>query len=248
MLWKFFTGSPRRSSSALRRRSSGALKGTDARMEVVGLLAAGVVHDLNNFLMVVRAHLERAMKGGDELDQRASLEKAAKGCDRSLELLQSTLRFAKGQNVASTVEIGHALDETLAFLPSNVTKKLEIKRLGFDKPITVAAGLIQLQQIFSNLIINAGQAMTAHGSMTISLVKIDAHSAEISFADTGPGMSPEVLGRVFEPFFTTKPPGQGTGLGLTSVRAIVESLDGEIRIESKVGVGTTIHVRLPVAV
>jgi signal transduction histidine kinase len=118
-------------------------------------------------------------------------------------------------------------------------------RLGPHLPIIQADGA-QLQQVFINLLNNSADAIGSTGTITISTRPAGGDTVEILVADTGSGIAPENLDKLFTPFFTTKPAGKGTGLGLAIVYGIVKMHRGQIRLESKVGHGTTIIVALPV--
>jgi signal transduction histidine kinase len=102
----------------------------------------------------------------------------------------------------------------------------------------------EIVQIFVNLIINALQAMDGQGTLTLEVGRTEL-SATISIGDTGPGIPQEHMRKIFEPFYTTKPPGKGTGLGLHSVRSLVQQYGGQIHIHSLVGEGTTFHLEFP---
>ena len=113
-----------------------------------------------------------------------------------------------------------------------------------DGPLWAEVDSVRLQQAFHNLVANAHQAMVSGGQLTITTHSNGA-GVEISFSDTGTGMSPETLARAFEPFYTTK--AKGTGLGLPIVKSIVDAHKGSIELESAPRAGTTVRLRLPVA-
>ena len=103
----------------------------------------------------------------------------------------------------------------------------------------------QLNQVFMNLLLNAGHAIAERGTITVR-TGVDGDQVWVEFEDTGGGISPELRQRIFDPFFTTKPVGQGTGLGLSLSYGIIKRHCGEIHVHSEVGVGTTFRVELPV--
>jgi signal transduction histidine kinase len=104
----------------------------------------------------------------------------------------------------------------------------------------------QLNQVFMNLVVNAAQAIEGSGEITVTTARVGGDSVRVSIADTGKGISPEGLRRLFEPFYTTKPVGEGTGLGLTLSREIVQRHRGQIEVSSELGKGTVFTVTLPI--
>jgi two-component system NtrC family sensor kinase len=141
------------------------------------------------------------------------------------------------------------LEETLKFTKHQVEKNKVrlVEELAESLPqINGHSG--QLQQVFTNLILNAAQAMPDGGSLTVaSRIGEDAKTAHISFTDTGVGISEKNIDKIFEPFFTSKNVGEGTGLGLSVSYGLIKNHGGEIKVSSRMGQGTTFTVILPVA-
>jgi signal transduction histidine kinase len=135
--------------------------------------------------------------------------------------------------------------ETIITLVTNVAKERQIKLelQPPSSPVVISADGEKLRQAFLNIVINALQVTKPNGSVNISTRTFPDGLCEISFRDTGPGIDEETRKRIFEPFFTTKP--DGTGLGLAITKKIVESHGGALLVESIVGQGTTVTVRLP---
>ncbi|KWZ44065.1 histidine kinase [Burkholderia savannae] len=136
------------------------------------------------------------------------------------------------------------LESTLNVVHNELKYKADVVREYGSLPL-VECNAAQLNQVFMNLLVNAAQSIDAHGTITIR-TSHDADAVSISIADTGAGISEDVIGRIFDPFFTTKPVGQGTGLGLSISHGIVEHHGGRIDVESRVGRGTTFTITLPI--
>jgi signal transduction histidine kinase len=138
------------------------------------------------------------------------------------------------------------MDSTLNIVSNELRYKATIdKQYGTLPEITCLAS--QLNQVFMNLLVNAGQAIKEQGVIAIrSGTEQDGSWVWISVADNGAGIAPEHLNRIFEPFFTTKPVGSGTGLGLSLSYGIVQRHGGRIEVASQLGKGTRFTVHLPV--
>jgi light-regulated signal transduction histidine kinase (bacteriophytochrome) len=235
-----------------------------SKLEAMGTLAAGIAHDFNNILASIVAYAELA---DDELADgskaRNNVSKVISGCFRARDLVARMLDFARerpGNPVR--VNIGFQVREALALLRASLRPSIHLtlqNSLG-EAPTTVLADPTQIMQIVMNLCINAAQAMDNHGVIGI---RIDAASSVkdapaehrdgicITVADSGSGMTPEVMERIFDPFFTTKAPGEGSGLGLSVVYGIVKSLGGDIKVRSSTALGsagTQFQVFLPTGV
>lgn len=230
------------------------------RMESIGTLAGGIAHDLNNILtpILVSAGLLRdTFEEPDRIELIDDIELAA---NRGAELVKQILTFARG------TETKHASIETHLLFKDI----LRITRESFPRNIQVYTKIApeipwlegdatQLHQVLLNLAINARDAMPDGGHLTFSAeqIEVDEHYAAmhpgstpgsyvlISVMDSGHGIAPDVQERIFEPFFTTKPYGQGTGLGLSTVQAIVKSHGGFMTLYSELEKGTTFKIYLP---
>ncbi len=233
------------------------------KMEAVGRLAGGVAHDFNNLLTVISGFTEMAMAGLEANDPlRRDLEQVAIAGDRGAALTRQLLAFSRKQAL-----------EPQSFVLSKVVREAEsmVRRLvGEDVTIdlrapdedasTILAEPGQIEQVLMNLVVNARDAMPTGGRLTIrtSSLHFDAESASqhvridpgpytmLSIADTGHGMTPEVLTKLFEPFFTTKGVGKGSGLGLSTVYGIVSQLGGTVEVFSEPDKGSRFDVYLPV--
>lgn len=142
------------------------------------------------------------------------------------------------------VDLAVGIESTLNIARNETKYKADIVR-SFAQIPQVECVPSQINQVFMNLIVNAAQAIEGRGTITIT-TRDEVDSVVVEVADTGPGISAEVISRVFEPFFTTKDVGKGTGLGLSLSYSIIENHHGSIEVESELGKGTTFRIRLPV--
>jgi PAS domain S-box-containing protein len=231
------------------------------KMDAFGQLAGGVAHDFNNMLTVINGYAAELLKGMRPDDPMAEpVREIRQAGQRSAALTRQLLAFARQEVVAPRVlDVSAVAADTSGMLQRLIGEDV---RLVTDLrpgvwPVLIDPG--QLEQVLLNLAVNARDAMPAGGTLTVSTrnegVSAGAageHSgamsgphAVLSVADTGTGMSSDVLARLFEPFFTTKEVGKGTGLGLATVYGIVRQAGGHMRVRSAVGEGSTFDVYLP---
>ena len=230
------------------------------RVASLGLLAGGIAHDFSNILMSVMGNISmaRAEAAGGDAHARA-LAEAERACGLARQLTWQLLTFSRGGvPLKKAIALARVLEESakLALRGTNTTCTFQIA--GDLTPVSADAS--QLVQVFSNVLINAQQAMPHGGRIEISAGNITEPDrrwecavpvepgvyARVSIVDTGIGISPELLGRIFDPYFTTKQ--QGRGLGLATAYSIVKNHGGYVSVESRVGHGTTLHVSLPAAI
>jgi PAS domain S-box-containing protein len=227
------------------------------RMASVGMLAAGVAHEINNplasLLVNVQLALETVQRLGARLPEDAQelvdeLRDAHEAGSRILTIVHDIKAFCHTDSQeAPTIQLAPVLDSAIRMAWNQVRQRAELVRSYAETP-HVRANEARLCQVFLNLLVNAVQALPdgnreGHRIEVATRVAPDGRVvAEIK--DTGTGMPPEVLQRLFTPFFTTKPAGIGTGLGLSISQRIVKSLGGEIQVESELGRGTTFRVCL----
>ncbi len=211
-------------------------------------LALGAAHEINNPLLGILSHLELELKSTDDSEQREEIEQCIQGTKRISSTIRGLINYARpGPLVLGKIHIGKLVEDTLAFLVHQpMFRRIRLEtRIPPDLP-AITADANQLSQILMNLLLNAAEATTEGGSITIAAQKIKfADSVEIMVADTGSGIPADILPHVLEPFFTTKR-GKGTGLGLSISHAYVRSHGGDIRVESLPGRGTTVRIVLPV--
>ncbi len=224
------------------------------KLESVGLLAGGIAHDFNNILTGLFGNIELAgQKLPSDHESFDYIQNANRALEKATNLTQQLLTFAKGSKpILNTVDIGQTIQESIKFSlsGSNVKTTLNLP----DDLWQVKADKGQLSQVFTNLVINAIQAMPAGGILTIEAENIrDSdnslafhHAGEViklSIGDDGCGISEEYLKQIFDPYFTTKH--TGSGLGLATVHSIISKHNGTISVDSKFDVGTTFTIYLP---
>jgi signal transduction histidine kinase len=226
------------------------------RLEMLGTIASGVAHDVNNVLGAVStiADLIPLSQSPAETEQFAIDLRTAS--THGQEIMQRILRFARpGQKHSQHVAIQALLLEVQRLLETALPKIHSIL-IQSEPNLTLVGNPSQLYQVFMNLVINASHAIgKVPGEIRITAKLAQAETAdadkatwvELSVTDTGCGMSEATLQRVFEPFFTTKPTDVGTGLGLSVVRDIVTEHQGTISLSSTLGAGTVVTIRLPIA-
>lgn len=180
-------------------------------------------------------------------DIAALVSESRDGLLRVKRIVQDLRDFSRGgvDEVMQTINLHKALDSTLNIVHNELKYKANVVREYGQLP-EVECMPSRLNQVFLNLLVNAGQAIRSNGTITIS-TGVDEAEVWVCIADTGSGIAPENLNRIFDPFFTTKPVGQGTGLGLSISNSIVRKHGGRIDVESEVGKGTRFTVRLPLA-
>jgi two-component system NtrC family sensor kinase len=219
------------------------------KMAELGLLAAGLMHELNTPLSVISSAAQ-LIQQYEELPE-SLMELVNRISEEALRLSRFTkglLSFSRRDD-ASTCEadINQVLREVMSFLNYEALKRSisVVEDVDFQMP-SIPADANHLKQIFINLIMNAMQAMENGGMLLIRGNMLNDKWVEIQIGDTGNGIAPAAMERLFEPFFTTKRAGEGTGLGLFITRKIVEMYGGAITVESHLGQGTTFTVTLPV--
>ena len=230
------------------------------KMEAVGQLTGGIAHDFNNLLLVIGGSLDLLARRLPPDERTARLiDTARKGVDRGARLNQQLLAFSRRQELRPEVLCMDDLVPAFGDLAERAVGQLVALRIVPPKGCWFCeADRNQLETAILNLVINARDAMPDGGTLTIAAENRTLGGTEaatrgaksgdycvVSVADTGIGMTREVISRVFEPFFTTKPIGLGTGLGLSQTYGFAKQSDGFVAIESEPGVGTRISIFLP---
>ena len=225
------------------------------RLASVGILAAGVAHEINNPLAIISESTGwmRQLFAKDELknmprrdDFIKALDKVEKSVERASRITHQLLGFAgKSEPAVSEVSLAELAEEAIRL----IDHELHNRDIKIVRQIQPALGRIQsdpyqLRQVLMNLLTNAMHAVKSGGSITIAIEALGDRQV-ITVSDTGQGIPPENLDKIFEPFFSTKRPGEGTGLGLFVSRGIVEKLGGTIEVESEIGRGASFSIRLP---
>ncbi|HSD89462.1 MAG TPA: response regulator, partial [Kofleriaceae bacterium] len=226
------------------------------RMDAVGTLSAGLAHDMNNILGGILAFAEVLYTEATNKEVKADLARIRQEAERGAQLTRSLLAFSRrGQYRRRSMLLHSVLDDMTPLLSRTLGKHIMVTRT--DGPPTIIDGdPAQLGQVLLNLCLNAADAMSGRGTVTIRTDEVElgdgqvetlsaGRYAKLSIADTGTGMDAETKKRAFEPFFTTKPVGKGTGLGLAMVFGAVEAHGGAIAIDSELGTGTTMTIYIP---
>jgi PAS domain S-box-containing protein len=219
------------------------------KLTSLGLLAAGVAHEVNTPLAVISNYIQMLAKQMPEGDPRQSIiEKIVKQTFRASEIVNNLLNFSRtGAAEAVDVDVNRVVEETLSLVahPLKAAQIQIVKELGAPLP-AVRGSANKLQQVFLNLFLNARDAMPGGGMLEIRTAARNG-SVEIEIADTGAGIPREHIHRIFDPFFTTKANGRGTGLGLSVSYGIIKEHAGKIDVRSTPGKGTSFHVEFPAA-
>ncbi|MBI5020401.1 MAG: PAS domain S-box protein [Ignavibacteriales bacterium] len=230
------------------------------RMESIGTLAAGIAHDLNNVLAPIMLSIEVLRKRTIGEDTKRMLDTIESSAKRGSDIVRQVLTFSRGvEGERVLLQPKHLIDEIIKIAKETFPKSIEIKTDIPNNLFPLSADPTQVHQVLLNVCVNARDAMPKGGKLTIKVENIiiddqyasmdlDAKPGQyvvIAITDTGIGIPPEILNKIFEPFFTTKEIGKGTGLGLSTTYTIVKAHGGFIRVNSKVGKGTTLNIYLP---
>jgi signal transduction histidine kinase len=220
------------------------------KLSSIGLLAAGVAHEINTPLTGVSSYTQMLLgMFADNDPKHKLLEKIHRQTERATGIVNNLLNFSRTGNVTEfgEVDLNHVLDDTLQLLePQLRQSQVEIAREYESDLPRVFGNSGKLQQVFTNLLLNARDALPAGGRISLRTVG-DGDHVSVHVADTGIGIAPENVARIYDPFFTTKGVGRGTGLGLAVSYGIVQEHSGHISVESAPGRGTTFRITLPTA-
>ena len=219
------------------------------KLSSIGLLAAGVAHEVNTPLAVISSQAQMLMKQAplDESHQPV-LEKIIKASFRASEIVNSLLKFSRvSGSEQAEMDLNRVIRETLAL----VEPMLRASSISLNLQLTPSLPAVygnygKLQQVFMNLIINARDAMPRGGELTLATDCEDS-TIRVEVTDNGVGISPEHLTKIFDPFFTTKSTSRGTGLGLAVTYGLIRDHSAKIRVESALGRGTTFRLEFPTA-
>jgi signal transduction histidine kinase/CheY-like chemotaxis protein len=244
-----------------RKKAEQALRQSH-KMQAIGTLAGGIAHDFNNIIAGIIGFTEMALEDIPvENPTHRRLELVLKGAHRGRDLVKQILAFSrKGEHEKKPVSMGHIFNDALPLIRASLPSTIEIRKNILTKHDIISADQTQIHQVILNLCANAAYAMRDNGGV-LEIILADEnispdehhfnHGLEpgpyirLTISDTGCGMEPEVLESIFDPFFTTKPTGEGTGLGLSVVHGIVKSHDGNIRVYSKPGQGSSFNIFIP---
>lgn len=230
-------------------RTQEEFAGQSLKLVTVGVMAAGIAHELRNPLGIIAAAAE-ALDGQYDAPALRSeaLHKIRSAVQRASLTIENLLRFARPstEHHRERVDINALMEETLALLvPQTTLQRVTVKMALHAGIPAVEANRGLLQLVFTNIVLNACNAMPQGGALTVTTGAHTGGQVEIHFTDAGHGIPPEHLSKVFDPFFTTMSAGQGTGLGLAISRSIIQQHHGSLEVESELGKGTTFTIRLP---
>lgn len=225
------------------------------RLREIGEVAAGVAHNFNNLLMVIRGNVDLLLRQlPEDHASRPRIERILKASDNGAEMVRRLSGSAQQRPDSdpnrSTVSVNAMIRDSLNFAEQYL-REIAARRgvhiavdvqLDDDLP-SISANASELREVFLNLLRNAAEAISADGTIKVSSLR-EGSQVVVEISDSGEGMSPEVLGKIFRPLFTTKGE-RGTGMGLATCYAIVRRHGGDITVKSAPGVGTTFAVRLP---
>jgi len=232
------------------------------KMEAVGLLAGGVAHDYNNILTSTLLLLSMLLDDPNlSARTKSLLEQLESDAKRAASLTRQLLLFSRQQAMSrQPVDLNAVLSNLLSMLQRLLSEDVRLVYLAGNDPLWVEADTIMIEQVITNLCLNAQDAMAPNGgplTIDLRLVKLDAGAGHVNpeaspgafvclaVTDTGCGMDAATLRRLFEPFFTTKAMGRGTGLGLSTVYGIIKQHRGWVEVTSQLGKGSTFRVYLP---
>jgi two-component system NtrC family sensor kinase len=231
-----------------------------SKMAALGKMAAGIAHEVNNPLAVIKEKVgwvkdllveEDIAKSVNFKEFQDAMTKIESHVERAKKVIHRLLGFARRMEpVEEKVDINKILSETIGFLENDARyKSIEIKTNFSEKLPETISDSSQIQQVFLNILNNAVDAIGKNGEIQIRtdcVLKDKEKEIEVCISDNGPGIPNEMLQRIFDPFFTTKEVGRGTGLGLSISYSIVEKLGGRIMVASEVGKGATFTIYFPV--
>jgi two-component system, NtrC family, sensor kinase len=219
------------------------------KMASIGLLAAGVAHEVNTPLTGISSFVQMLMQGTEPDDPKAQvLEKIERQTFRAAKIVNGLLNLARPAQVDSgPVDANAVINDVLSLLEHQLrTGRIQVRKELSTTPPVVLGIEYKLQQVFLNLFLNARDAMPKGGWLSI-ITRAGGETVTIEVADTGSGIPAEQLSRIYDPFFTTKDIGKGTGLGLSITYGIVQEHGGSITCDSAIGQGTRFTLTLPMA-
>jgi two-component system cell cycle sensor histidine kinase/response regulator CckA len=219
------------------------------KMELLGILAGGAVHDLKNLLAIIIGYSKIAVQHADQTDEKIKpIENIKSTAVTAVQVVKQILAFTR-QTYDKTivVNLSDLLEDILAILKVTTPAEVTIRWKPPKEEVHLYISPTKFQQAVMNLCLNAVQAMPGEGELNIRLYKEKDRGNRVilEISDTGSGIDKENLEKIFDPLFTTKEPGKGTGLGLFVVKQIVDEYNGKIEVRSKAGEGTIFKISFP---
>ncbi|MDA8019611.1 MAG: PAS domain S-box protein [Thermoanaerobaculia bacterium] len=227
------------------------------KLEAIGRLAGGIAHDFNTLLGSIAGYAEILAESlEDDADQHKAARQIVRAAERGAALTRQLLAFSRRQVLyPKVVDLNAVVEDMGGLLQRLVDTGVELARRLADERLPVRVDATQVEQVIMNLVINACDAMPDGGRIEIATCRSDASRCsdctggccQLRVSDTGIGMDDKTKSRIFDPFFTTKETGKGTGLGLATVYGIVTQSHGRVRVESRVGEGSSFIICFPYA-
>jgi len=226
------------------------------KLAAIGELSAGIAHEINNPLAIIRQeaewmqHVLKKLGGGDGKaaeELQGSVHQIVQQVERCTEITRNLLDFARKRDpVIQAVAVNRIIENMTMLVEKEARhKNITIVRHYDETLPAIYSDAPQLRQVILNFLTNATYAIGKDGVVTITTRLAGDDAVDIVISDTGCGIPATQLRKIFDPFFTTKPPGQGTGLGLSICHGIIQRLGGRVTVESQVGQGTAFTITLP---
>ncbi|GAB3456228.1 hybrid sensor histidine kinase/response regulator [Massilia terrae] len=218
------------------------------KLEALGHLTGGVAHDFNNLLMVIGMNAQLIGRTVDGMREHPRLEAITRSVSNGAKLTRQMLSFSRRQPLLpATLDLARELDAMVELCAPVLGKTVEITVDVAEGTPPLLIDRAELELSLINLAINARHAMPDGGAFVVRARPLPDRQLEIVVRDNGCGIPPDILPHVTEPFFSTRPQGEGTGLGLSQVNTMCQRAGGVLRIDSRLGAGTTVHLRFPAA-
>ena len=225
------------------------------KLAALGELSAGIAHEINNPLAIIRQEAEwmqrllgKPVLAADAvLELQGSVGQVIQQVNRCTEIIRNLLNFARQHEpVVQAVDLNRVVEDMTRLVEKEArNNNIAIERRYDPELPLIYSDAPELRQVVLNILSNAAQAIGQDGAITIITRPAGVDAVELVIEDTGSGIPEENLEKIFEPFFSTKPPGQGTGLGLAISHGLIHKLGGAIQVRSAVGQGTTFTITLP---
>ncbi len=213
------------------------------KLEMVGTLAGGIAHDVNNQLTAIHGQIELGMeKLGEDHSVQRNLRAAAEATRRCGETTKALLAFSRPSNPElKALDLNGAVQEAMLLLERVIDRRIHLDSVLEESLPPIMGDKVQLEQVLMNLVVNGRDALPAGGTIQV-VTELRRGEVVLEVRDNGVGMTPDVRSRIFEPFFTTKDLGKGTGLGLSMVHGIVAAHGGRMEVDSEWGRGSTFRI------